>query len=178
MSAPEFSRPILVDTIPNAGMRLDIEASPEECAALAERFAILGLGGLRASLRLKAMAGGTLFRVDGQLSARVTQACVVSLEPVEQDVDEHFTMTFGAGATSGMMDVELDLDPEDDDPPDPVIDGAIDVGEAVAEHLALGLDPFPRKPGARVAQLPEPAEEVEAKVSPFASLAVIKQKKR
>lgn len=178
MVRPEFSRPVLVDTIPNAGMRMEIEADPAERQALATRFGILGIASLRASLRLKAMAGGTLFRVDGHVSAQVTQACVVTLEPVEQGVEEDFTITFGAGATSDMMSLEVDLDLEDDDPPDPVVDGAIDVGETVAEHLALALDPFPRKLGAHMAELPEPEPQEEVKVSPFASLAVIKQKKR
>lgn len=173
---PEFSRPVLVDVIPTRGIDMEIEAKPSECAGLAERFGIVAVQSLTASVHLQAMAGGTLFRVDGRLRAKVTQTCVVTLEPMAQQVDESFTMTFGGGEESDTM--ELDLSMDDDDPPEPLVDGAIDVGEVVAEHLALALDPFPRKAGATLPEVVEEPEVVEVKVSPFAALAGLREKKK
>ncbi|MBI2239612.1 MAG: DUF177 domain-containing protein [Magnetospirillum gryphiswaldense] len=171
---PEFSRPVLVDTIPTRGMDMEIEASAAECAALAERFGINQVAELKAKAHLRAMAGGTLFKVDGHVRAVVEQTCVVTLEPVGQVIDESFMITFGAGEESDTM--ELDLSMDDDDPPEPLTDGAIDLGEVVAEHLALALDPFPRKAGARLPEIKEDAPIEEKKVSPFAALAGFKQK--
>ena len=173
---PEFSRTVLVDVVSTRGVEMDVEASEQECAALAERFGIVAVHGLRASAKLRALAGGTLFRVDGQLWAKVVQTCVVTLEPIAQEVHETFMMTFGAQEESDSM--ELDLSMDDADPPEPIIDGAIDLGEVVAEHLALALDPFPRKPGAELPQQAEPEEVVTEKVSPFAALARLKEKKK
>lgn len=171
---PEFSRPVLVDTIPTRGMDMEVEASAAECAALAQRFAINKVGELRAKAHLRALAGGSLFKVDGHIHAVVEQTCVVTLEPVEQVIDESFMITFGAEEESDT--VELDLSLDDDDPPEPLTDGAIDLGEVVAEHLALALDPFPRKAGAGLPEIKEEAPIREEKVSPFAALAAFKQK--
>lgn len=172
----EFPRPVLVDIIPTRGMDMEIEANAAERSALAERFVISEVRSLSASVHLQAIAGGTLFRVDGRLRAEVVQACVVTLEPLEEKIDETFTMTFGGSEESDSM--ELDLSPDEDDPPEPLIDGAIDLGEVVAEHLALALDPFPRKAGAVMAKITDEPIEVENKVSPFAALAGLKEKKR
>lgn len=173
--APEFSRPVLADVIPTRGMDMEIEANAAECAALAERFGIRKVLSLQGRAHLKAMAGGTLFRVDGHLSAVVEQTCVVTLEPVEQKVDETFVMIFGVGEETDSMELDLSLD--DDDPPEPLVDGAVDLGEVVAEHLALALDPFPRKAGAELPEIEEEPVVAEAKVSPFAALAALTQKK-
>lgn len=171
---PEFSRPVLVDTIPTRGMDMEIEADAAECAALAERFAINKVTQLRAKAHLRALAGGSLFKVEGRLQAVVEQTCVVTLEPVEQVIDESFMIIFGAEQESDT--VELDLSMDDEDPPEPLLDGAVDLGEVVAEHLALALDPFPRKPGAQLPEVKEEAPIKEEKVSPFAALSAFKQK--
>jgi len=171
---PEFSRPVLVDTIPTRGMDMEVEANAAERAALAQRFAINKVMELKAKAHLRALAGGALFKVDGHLHAVVEQTCVVTLEPVEQVIDESFMITFGAGEDSDTL--ELDLSMDDDDPPEPLTDGAIDLGEVVAEHLALALDPFPRKAGAELPEIKEEAPIKEEKVSPFAALSAFKQK--
>lgn len=173
---PEFSRIVRVDQIPAAGITLDLTAKPAELKALAERFGVQSIDRLDARVTLKAIAGGALVRVDGHFSAQVVQTCVVTLEPVPDDLDEDFSLTFGAAALEEPgEEIELSLDEED--PPDPIVDGHIDVGEAVAEHVALALDPFPRKPGIAFDGGPdEPAEE-EKKPSPFAVLAQLRKNK-
>lgn len=178
--APEFSRIVRVDRIPASGMALDIEAKPAERAALADRFGIPSIETLRAELTLRVLAGGAVVRVTGRIQAQVVQTCVVTLEPVPESVDERFTLSFGREVAEEIgAEIELSLDEED--PPDPIVDGAIDIGEAVAEHLALALDPFPRKPGIVFEGGEEEgageAEEPEEKPNPFAVLAQLRKNK-
>lgn len=171
---PEFSRVVRIDQIPAAGLKLNLEAGPDECAALARRFGLQAVESLSAHVVLKAVAGGAIIRLDGSLAAKVVQTCVVSLEPVPAEVAESFTMTYGA-AEPEEDEVELSMD--DEDPPDPIVDGTVDAGEAVAEHLALALDPFPRKPGISFeGGDPEP-EETEKRPNPFAVLAELHKNK-
>ncbi|HLO76741.1 MAG TPA: DUF177 domain-containing protein [Magnetospirillum sp.] len=173
---PEFSRHVRVDQIPAAGITLDLKAKPAELAALAERFGLQSIDDLEATVTLKAVAGGTIFRLDGRFCAHVVQTCVVTLEPVPATVAEEFSLTYG-GVEADEYDAEIELSLEEDDPPDPVVDGMIDVGEAVAEHVALALDPFPRKPGtAFEGGDPEPEEE-EKRPNPFAVLAELRKNK-
>ncbi|MEW5729647.1 MAG: DUF177 domain-containing protein [Pseudomonadota bacterium] len=173
---PEFSRPIRGEQVPMAGVEHDIEANEKERAALAERFGLLAVNRLTATVKVKPFRGGQLFRVTGRLSADVVQACVVTLEPVPAKVVEDFQVTFGPESGEEEGD-EVEISLEDEDFPDPMVGGIIDIGEVVAEHLALGLDPFPRARGAKVPKAfsePEPAEE---KPGPFAALARLRQKK-
>lgn len=178
--APEFSRMVRVDRIPASGMALDIEAKPAERAALADRFSIPSIDTLRAELTLRVLAGGAVVRVTGRIQAQVVQTCVVTLEPVPESVDERFSLSFGREVAEEIgAEIELSLDEED--PPDPIVDGSIDVGEAVAEHLALALEPFPRKPGivfeGGEEEAAGEAEEPEEKPNPFAVLAQLRKNK-
>jgi uncharacterized metal-binding protein YceD (DUF177 family) len=166
---PEFSRLVAIDQLPARGHDLEIAASAAERAALARRFAILGIDRLDAKLRLKPIGRGPLVRLSGTVSAEVVQACVVSLEPVRQSVDEAFEMTFGPDVDNG-GEAEIDLDLDAEDPPDPIVDGEIDVGEAVAEQVALALDPFPRADGAVFTPPAEAAPEEAETANPFAAL--------
>lgn len=175
---PEFSRPVPLDSLSVAERIHEIEATGEECAALARRFGILSVETLTASLRLKVLSGGDLVRVRGYLHARVTQACVVTLEPVPEIIDEAFELLYGPDPGQDSDEIVLDL--ESSDPPEPIVGNTIDIGEAVAEHLALALTPFPRKEDAEFAesQWPKAGPETgpEEKPNPFAALAGLKKK--
>ncbi|MGE5546535.1 MAG: YceD family protein [Solirubrobacterales bacterium] len=173
----EFPRPVRAEQVPNPGLELDIVADPTERAALAHRFGIVAVESLTAHLRLKPFRSGEVIRLTGKLSADVVQTCVVTLEAVPGHVEEEIDMTFGHAPSAEDDEADLELSFEDEDPPDPIVGGIIDVGEAVAEHLALALDPFPRKPGASVPEAPEPAPDEDAKPNPFAVLARLRQKK-
>jgi len=173
---PEFSRPVSVESLPGGGRNWNIEATPEECALLATRLRILSVTSCVASLKAKPMSHGDIVRVTGTLTAHVVQACVVSLEPVAQVVEESFDLTFSPAMenAAGEIDIDLSLD----DPPDPIYDGHIDLGEIVAEHLALTLDPFPRLENAEVCLETIDCEASEEKSpSPFAVLAELAKKK-
>lgn len=163
MKRPEFSRP---HRLAAERRHLVLEANPAECAALAERFGILGVTALRAELDLAPEPGGVV-RARGRLAAAVEQACVVTLDPVAQTVDAALDLRILPEGTP----------PGDDDPesPDEIesAGGQVDLGEAVAEQLALALDPYPRAPGA---VLPEEDEARAGAASPFAALAALRRR--
>jgi hypothetical protein len=168
-SAP-FSRIVRVDAIPQDGQTLAIEASPSEREALALLYRIPAIAALTATLRLeRAGQGGA--RAVGAVHAELTQVCVVSLESFAATVDEDIDVKFAPRPDEGsdrrpMRDAET-ISFADEDEPDPVIDGKIDLGALAAEFFALGLDPYPRKPGVEFAS---PAESAPG-ASPFAALA-------
>ncbi len=163
---PEFHRPLRWGLVGPAGRRERLEATAAECAALAARFGIPGIGALRAELRLAPDSDGAI-RAEGSIEAEVTQACVVSLEPVRQRVAEAVALRF--------LPPGLAPDEDPESPDEIETDGeAMDLGEAVAEQLALALDPYPRHPEAALP--PELAAEPEppAKPNPFSALARLK----
>lgn len=172
---PEFSHPIRADRVPTAGLEVALEADDIQRRALAERFAITAVNRLTAVVKLKPIRGGQLIRVTGHLSADVVQACVVTLDPVPEHVEEDFHVTFGPEVDDG--EGEIDISVDDEDAPEPMTAGIIDIGEVVAEHLALGLEPFPRTAESKVpAAFAEAPSGVE-KANPFAALAGLRQKK-
>ena len=167
---PEFTRPHRLDQIGAGESRVEIEANAEERAALAKRFSLPAIGALAARFVLHRDATGII--AGGHLSAAVTQACVVTDEPVPATVEEDFALRFvPEGSTEG-DDVELT-----EDECDTVFyqGGAIDLGEAAAETLALALDPFPRSPGA-IQALKEAGVLSEEEAGPFGALAALKDK--
>lgn len=177
---PEFSRPLVAATVDSGGINLEIKAESHELAKLAERFRIVSVDSLKAKLRL--FAKGDLICLEGRLTADVQQSCVVTLDPVSQHIDVDFTRTYGEeeAIAKALADVEdgTDLDRLDEEEPDPIVNGVIDVGEAAAEELALQLDPFPRKPGASLENSPylDGNKGEEEKPHPFAGLAKLRDK--
>lgn len=141
----EFSRMITLDKISMAETGRHIEADPTERAALAARFELLALDRLTADLRLKRTGAGVI-RLVGHLDAAVTQSCIVSLAPVAADLSVDFELFFTEDV--GATEAELTLEYDQDDPPEPVTGGQINLGEVVAEQLGLNLDPYPRAAGA------------------------------
>ena len=148
---PEFSRPQSVDAVPSRGLKVEIAADAAERQALAKRFGLKALDMLEADFVLKPVAGGPLIHVGGGLRAAAVQTCVISLGPVPAAIEEPVDVEFGP-ATLDPVDVELSL--EDDDPPEPIENGQIDLGELAAQILSVSLDPFPRAPDANLAQIP------------------------
>jgi uncharacterized metal-binding protein YceD (DUF177 family) len=155
---PEFSRPVSAERLGPAGLDITVEATPDECAALADRLKLPGVATLSCRFRLRP-GPGEIIAVEGWLTALVTQTCVVSLDDFEAVVTDHFTVSFVPAGTESD-----DIDPETEDEI-PYANGMIDLGEAATEQLALSLDPWPRKPDATLPQ-PDDAEPS----SPFAAL--------
>lgn len=172
----EFSRPVAVEQLPAKVSRRTITAEAAERAALARRLDLLDLASLNAQIEMEPIGRKGLVRVKGRLTAELTQACVVTLAPLTASIDENFELTFGPDDAEVAEDGEIELSLDSQDPPDPIIDGVIDLGEVVVEHLSLAIDPFPRSPGAAFAAPPEEAEVQEPRPNPFAVLAALRQK--
>jgi uncharacterized metal-binding protein YceD (DUF177 family) len=170
--AHEFSRTVDVSQLPPQGRIVEIEADPVERKAVAQRLALLDLPKLTARYAVKPLGAGAV-RVDGMLQASVVQQCVVTLAPLPVTIAQDFFVSFsrdGAGAGGH----EVDLSP-DEDTPEILVDGEVDLGEIAVEQLALHLNPYPRAPNARFEPVAVGGEaRREAAVSPFAALAKLK----
>ena len=143
---PEFHRPERVETIGAEPRTVTISAEPAECQALARRFAIPAIERLHARFSVLRDAAGV--RATGTVEAAVTQTCSVTGEPLATVVSELVDLRFVDEAAGDEDEVELSADALDTMP---IEDGAIDLGEATAETVALALDPFVRGPGAAAA---------------------------
>ncbi|RAU22518.1 hypothetical protein CU669_07450 [Paramagnetospirillum kuznetsovii] len=174
---PEFSRPLLVDALPAKISRQSIEADSDERAAIATRLDLVEIKSLSAKISLEPLGRTGLIRVNGRLTAEVVQTCCVTLAPIAAVIEDEFQLTFGPPEAELDEAEEIEVSWDGEDPPDPITDGAIDIGELVVEHLALALDPFPRAPDAAFEPPPEPEDTSEAKPNPFAVLAALRQKK-
>jgi Large ribosomal RNA subunit accumulation protein YceD len=139
-----------------------------------------GVGGLREVLALRASFDVTpkrdgRFQVVGHVKARIGQTCVVTLDPIESDIDEAIDLIFAPPeqipALSDLVDAAAEGDVEIPDPPEPIMGGVIDLGRLATDALLLGVDPYPRKPGA-VFDLQVTADDPED--HPFAALKALK----
>jgi hypothetical protein len=159
-------------TLGRMGRGLDLRFEPDADARreIAKTLNLVSLDWLDAEIFLRPWMDGA--EISGLIRARVTQVCSVSADEFEEPVESRFSLRVlpaDSENTSPDEHGDLALDPEGDDPPD-VLDGeTIDVSAYVVEHLALALDPFPRKPGA---VFQPPAEPVD--LSPFAALKALK----
>ena len=162
----EFAHRVRLDQIRD-GDRVDLIADDSERAAIARRLGLQGLERFEAHAVLSRKDG--LVRAQGRLAAALMQSCVVTGEPVTAHVDEPFDLMFMPEPESSGGDEEVELGESDCD----VVfhDGAtIDLGNAIADTLALSLDPYPRSAGAEAA-LREAGVMTEEQASPFAALA-------
>jgi len=153
------------------GERLDLVADESERAAVAERLRLPGIERLEAHVTLTKT--GEVIRATGRLVASLAQSCVVTNESVPAHVDEAFELIFMPEPPVAGPDEEIELGGSDLD----VVfhDGAaIDLGTAIADTLALSLDPYPRSAGADAA-LKEAGVLTEEQASPFAALAQLKR---
>lgn len=174
MTAPEFSRPVRIDTVGEQPRAMAIAAEPEERAALARRFGLIAIDRLEAEFALSRR--GEEIAMDGTLQADVTQACIASGAPVPAALIVPFDILFRPQPEAGRADEEVELSESELD----VVfydREEVDVGEAVAETLSLGLDPYPRAPEAdAVLREAGVKKEGEEEKGPFAALAGLKGK--
>ena len=153
------------------GERLALVADDAERAAIAKRLDLASLDRLEAHVCLECT--GDVVRAKGRLLASLDQSCVVTGEPVAAHVDEPFALVFVPEPPAAGPDDEIELGEVDLD----VVfhDGsAIDLGGAIADTLALSLDPYPRSAGADAA-LKEAGVMTEEQASPFAVLAKLRK---
>ena len=165
--------PVAVEKVPDTGLHRDLLADQ------ATREAIADVGGLRAVLLVQAsldvtpMRGGR-FHVAGRVRARIGQTCVVTLDPMESDIDEPIDLIFAPPdqipEMAALVDEAEETDEDTPDPPEPIENGIIDLGRLATDALYLAVDPYPRKPDAvfepRV-EAPDPEDH------PFAALKAL-----
>lgn len=164
-----FAHQLRLDQIRD-GERLGLVADEAERAAIAKRLGLPSVDRLEAHVTLAKT--GNVVRASGRLGASLDQNCVVTNDPVPAHIDEPFEMVFMPEPAETGPDEEIELGESDCD----VVfyDGAaIDLGTAIADTLALGLDPYPRSAGADAA-LKEAGVLTEEQASPFAALAKLK----
>jgi len=178
--ANELTRWVEVDKIPPRGMQLLITSTPEECAAVAQRLGLLSLGALTATLEIERAADQPAYRVKGSLRADVVQECVVTLAPVPATVRESVAGFFMAPQLIPTEMGSAEIADVSDEVVEPIVNGAIDLGELVVQHLALGLEPYPRLEGAALpyTKTAQPVETVDSPRKPFAQLAALMQDKQ
>jgi uncharacterized metal-binding protein YceD (DUF177 family) len=173
-----LSRPVRVDAIKLRGTPFALEAEPQEKAGIAAMLDLPSVESLVARYMLS--RSGERVKLEGTIKAAFHQTCTVTLDPFPVTLEVPLKLDFApeepaeprrraAADDAGEIDIEVRLN--EDDPPEPIIDGAIDLGAVTLEFLALALDPYPRKPGAVFAE-PAPEEPPE---SPFAKLARLKR---
>lgn len=164
-----FAHHLRLDQIRD-GERLDLSADEAERRSIAARLDLAALDRLEAHVSLS--SDGPIIRAEGRIAATLEQSCVVTGEPVASHVDEPFALLFMPGPESAGPDEEIELGEGDCD----VLfydGGEIDLGGAIADTLALEIDPYPRSAGADAA-LKEAGVLSEEQASPFAMLARLK----
>ncbi len=171
---PVWSHPIAVADLSPDGSDFTLSPNDEERAALAHYVGVLAVPTLIAKFRVARDSSGGA-SVIGHLEGTVQQNCVVSLEPFDNPVREDIAVRFvPEGTEVSVNDDGAELGEED--PQDVITNGKLDLGALVSEFLALGIDPFPRRPGA---VFTPPVDEKRDEGSPvFAVLAKLKEKGR
>lgn len=168
-----WSRTVRLHELARGPVNVQMVADAAERARIAHDLGLESLPALEAEITVRPWLDGA--ELIGRFAATVEQLCSLSMEPFQQPVAGAFEVRLspagGLGAPAGEGgEVELDLDAPD--PPDLLEGDAIDLAGYVLEHLALEIDPFPRKPGAEFSYEPPGREE-----SPFAVLKNLKTPK-
>jgi uncharacterized metal-binding protein YceD (DUF177 family) len=163
---------VAVTDVPETGRRVELVADQATRAAIANLAGVLAVPRLAAQFDL-ARHGRDGLHVVGRVAATVEQNCVVTLEPVRTDIDEPVNLVFipaqGQPADRGVSEQIHALD--EDEPPQTLDNGSVDLGALAMEFLLLGIDPYPRKAGAVFDVLP--VDDPQAR--PFAALAALKR---
>ncbi len=168
-----FSLTVAVRDIGRRGRTVKLEADAGQRTALAKVLSIEAIEGLAGDFFLEMISSSSV-HLRGRLEADLVQTCVVSLEPVQQHVDELVTMTLLPTETSdGRPHTSTLIDPMDEDDRDTYSRGRIDLGMIVSEQLALHLDPYPRAPGVEFETAGNAG--TEERDSPFAALERLKR---
>ena len=171
-----WSVPLTVLQIPESGLHRELDADEAVRTAIAEVAGLREVLSAHASLDVTPKSGGRL-HVAGNVRARVGQTCVVTLEPIENDIDEPIDLILAPPEQipelAALVDDAAGGDEQTPDPPEPIEGGVIDLGRLATDALFLAIDPYPRKPDAvfdHEVTPPDPEDH------PFAALKALKTK--
>jgi uncharacterized metal-binding protein YceD (DUF177 family) len=157
--------PVRLEDVPETGLHFDLVADEHVRAGVAALAGVLGVPRLEAAIDVARHGNG--LRATGRVTATVGQTCVVTLEPVENQVDEFIDVIFAPPSAGGIVDQDVSFEADEREA---LSDGTADIGALAAEFLLLGIDPYPRKPGAEFTPPPEEG----AAAAPFAALAKLR----
>jgi hypothetical protein len=169
VSAQPLGRRVMAEKLPREGLVISFAADAAQRADITAALGLPSVHAFAADLTAGPTSSGR-YRVTGEVKARIGQTCVLSGDDFDTDVTAPVDAVFADDdrlAAPTKKEIERTLD--DEDPPEPLDGGAIDLGALAVEFLALALDPFPKKPGAAFE-----APETERDASPFAALAALK----
>jgi len=167
-----WSVPVVVAQLTETGLRVSLEANEAERTEIARVAGLRDLPKLSAEFELMPLGHNEL-RLVGQVDAVVGQSCVVTLDRVENTVSEPVNLTFVPPSAIAEPSETADEDPAND-PPEPIVNGQIDLAKLAVEFLILGIDPYPRKEGAVFEPISTPPAPED---HPFAGLAALKEQK-
>ena len=164
-----------VEEIGPDGYAAERTATAAERADLTEKLEVDALDALSATVVIKAVGGSGRYRMTGRVRAAVTQACVVTLDPVSSSIDEEIDVAFCPPEQIGPL-AEGEHSVLEADVPEEIENGRIDIGRVVYETLSAGIDPYPRKAGAEIESgVVEVGKADSRPESPFAVLARLKK---
>ncbi|MEH6403159.1 MAG: DUF177 domain-containing protein [Sneathiella sp.] len=181
-----FARWIDVEKLGRESIVIDIEASSSECTQLAKMLDVVEVSNFKLKGSLQRKKGRDLIELSGTVAADVVQACVVSLAPVAQKIEEIFTMCYTVNKEAIVIeDEDYVVNMEEDDLPELILEGKIDVVHMAVEQIALAMNPYPRAEGVEESEiagtLRDSEEAVEADkeevYKPFANLKDLMNKK-
>jgi hypothetical protein len=173
-TADPWSVPVTVVQIPDTGLHREIEADRPARAAMAAAAGLREILSASASLDVTPERGGRV-HVTGHVRARIGQTCVVTLDPIENEIDEPIDLIFAPPEQipdlSDLVDEAAESEVEIPDPPEPIINGVIDLGRLATDALFLAVDPYPRRPDAVFEPLVEAVDPMD---HPFAALKALR----
>jgi hypothetical protein len=165
--------PVSVAHIPETGLHRDIEADLSARKAMADIAGLREIATAQASFDVTPKSRGR-FHVTGRVQARIGQTCVVTLNPIENDIDEEIDLIFAPPEQitelADFVDEGRESDVEIPDPPEPISGGVIDLGRVATDALFLGIDPYPRRPDV---VFEPPVEAADPAAHPFAALKAL-----
>jgi len=184
----KYVRFINVEKLGRDPITFTLEPTEDERADLAKRLEIVAVTSLKASGELTRLEKRSRIELTGRLKAETVQSCVVTLEPVTQKIEENFTVCYTFNkADITLEDAEYVVGLEEEDLPDLIVDGQIDVVQAVMEQIALALEPYPRAKGAENSESAQYLSKSEDEVvadepeqethRPFANLKALMERK-
>lgn len=178
--ASEWPYAVPVEEIDARPKTFTFEADEQERADLARRLNVVSVEEARASVTVQ-KAGGAVIHAIGSVSAHVTQNCVVTLQPVQNAIEDEFEGWFGdkdsavsfararneREAKKGHAEVEILEESVD---PEPILNGKVDLGELATQYLSLGVDPYPRAQDATSEYIEDEKAAAQPRKSPFEAL--------
>jgi uncharacterized metal-binding protein YceD (DUF177 family) len=165
--------PVVVAQIPDTGLHRVFEANDATRAAMADIAGLREITSAGASFDLTLKSGGRV-HVTGEVRARVGQTCVVTLDAIENEIDEAIDLMFAPPeqipSLSALTEEAAASDEEIPDPPEPIVNGVIDLGRLATDALFLAIDPYPRRPDV---VFEPPAAIADPADHPFAALKAL-----